>query len=245
MDIVTRAEWGARPPAGTIKTVAPAARDEYFQHWNGGATRIANHDRCPGVVRQIQGYHIDGRGWVDIGYNLLVCPHGTVYEGRGIDAVGAHCVDHNRSGYGVQAMIGEGEHPTPAMLTTLAAVRAMLISRSGHTLALRGHRDGMSTTCPGDELYAWVHAGMTPPTPTTTPEEPDMTPAQAAQLADIAARIRGTAPDRDTLQYLTVMAEDTARQVAALAATVTALAAGAGTRLAVTGEMVLTPQAHQ
>ena len=243
MDIITRAEWGARPPAGTILRVTPATRTEYFQHWNGGATRIQSHDRCPGVVRQIQSYHIDGRGWVDIGYNLLVCPHGTVFEGRGIDAVGAHCVDHNRTGYGVQAMIGQGEHPTPAMLATLAAVRDMLAARSGHPLALRGHRDGMSTTCPGDELYAWVHAGMTPPhTPTT--EEPDMTPAQAAQLEDIATRIRGTEPDRDTLQYLTVLAEDTARQVAALAATVTALAAGAGTRLAVTGEMVLTPQAH-
>jgi peptidoglycan hydrolase-like protein with peptidoglycan-binding domain len=34
------------------------------------------------------------------------------------------------------------------------------VARAGHSLRKMGHRDGKSTACPGDELYAWVRAGM-------------------------------------------------------------------------------------
>ena len=42
------------------------------------------HDKCAGKVRSIQGFHRDSRGWADIAYNAVVCPHGYVFEGRGV-----------------------------------------------------------------------------------------------------------------------------------------------------------------
>lgn len=53
-------------------------------HHSGSPTEAkANHGDYAGVVRAIQRYRMDTRGWADIAYNFLVCPHGVVYEGRG------------------------------------------------------------------------------------------------------------------------------------------------------------------
>lgn len=42
------------------------------------------------IVRQIQTFHIESRGWFDIGYNFLIGGDGAAYEGRGWKTEGAH-----------------------------------------------------------------------------------------------------------------------------------------------------------
>jgi hypothetical protein len=56
---------------------------------------------CAAIARSYQNYHIDGRGWNDIGYNFLVGEDGNVYEGRGWEAVGAHAPTYNTRSIGV------------------------------------------------------------------------------------------------------------------------------------------------
>ena len=150
MDIISRAEWGARAPRSRA-TVSWGDRTEVVVHYSEGPTTQ--------TVRSIQDFHLDGRGWADIGYNFLVDVQGRIYEGRGWLTVGAHAPGHNASGIGV-CMIGRDGDATPAALRSIRAVYDEACRRAGRSLAKLGHRDVYATSCPGDQLYAWVKAGM-------------------------------------------------------------------------------------
>lgn len=150
MDIISRAEWGARAPRSR-QTVSWSQRREVIVHYSEGPTSQS--------VRSIQDFHLDGRGWGDVGYNFLVDVHGRVYEGRGWLVVGAHAPDHNSSGIGV-CMIGRDGDATDAAKRAIRWLYDEACRRAERRLAMRGHRDVYNTDCPGDELYAWVRAGM-------------------------------------------------------------------------------------
>jgi hypothetical protein len=163
MDIVARASWDARRPEGRIYTVPWGVRTEFFVHHTYGPTTQ--------TIRSIQEFHLDGRGWSDVGYNFLVRDDGTIYEGRGWLAVGAHCPNHNRTGIGV-AYIGDNA-PTPAAMRSIRWLYDEACSRAGRSLRKLCHGDRYRTDCPGPKLRAWVHAGMPvdvaeTPAPTTS-----------------------------------------------------------------------------
>ena len=84
MNIISRQEWGARPPKAV--TLEPAVVELFLHHSVGEGTTDADHDGDMGddYMRAMQNFHMDGRGWSDIAYNFIGCPHGVVYEGRGL-----------------------------------------------------------------------------------------------------------------------------------------------------------------
>ena len=61
------------------------------------ATREGQH--IP--VETIKDWHVNGRGWSDIGYHFYIELDGTIKKGRDIDKTGAHCKNHNRNSIGV------------------------------------------------------------------------------------------------------------------------------------------------
>ena len=93
---------------------------------------------------------------------------GSLYEGRGWHWQGAHTLGHNDVGYGV-AFIGDYSSALPAD-SALALVRQRLAGCAVASAALvanytvHGHRQLVSTTCPGDALYreisGWEHFGV-------------------------------------------------------------------------------------
>lgn len=160
MDIISRAAWRARRTdvdRGRQPTVDITRRSEFFVHYL--AERPAAL-RGAALMRWVQAFHIDSRGWDDIGYNYAVDIDGRAYVGRGRDVIGAHCLDHNTSGIGVVVLIAADEHPTAAALATVRQLWHATSEAAGHQLHQLGHRDGFPTSCPGDELYRWVHDGM-------------------------------------------------------------------------------------
>ena len=161
MDIISRAEWGARSPRNR-QTVSWSQRTEFVVHYSEGPTTQ--------TPRSIQDFHMGpSRGWSDIGYNFLVDVQGRIYEGRGWLVVGAHAPGHNTSGIGV-CMIGRDGDATVAAKRSIRWLYDVACRHAGRPLKKLGHRDVYSTSCPGDQLYAWVHAGMptTGGTPATT-----------------------------------------------------------------------------
>lgn len=156
VSIISRAKWGAKPWNGTPGTVDLSRRTEFFVHYDGGThvTRTGN-----AVPQAIDRQH-QAQGWSGIGYSFVVDQAGNVFEGRGWTRQGAHCPDHNVSGFGVQIAIGGNQEPTPAALAACRALYDEACRKTGRTLAKRGHRDGFATACPGSVLYAWVKAGM-------------------------------------------------------------------------------------
>ncbi len=182
--IISRAQWGAasfrgRPGYGSVQMA-------YVHHTV--SLNSYSRAESPAVVRGIQRYHQSSNGWSDIGYNFLVDRFGQIFEGRqgGIDraVIGAQAQGWNSVSTGVASI---GTHTstdaTPEAFNAIASIVAWKLSIHGApvqgTVTLRsaggasnrypsgrmvkfervsGHRDGCSTSCPGDALYAQLPA---------------------------------------------------------------------------------------
>lgn len=121
------------------------------------------------AIRDIYYFHTITRGWGDIGYNYIIDQNGNIYEGRagGDGVVGAHAGRGNVGSIGI-AVLGnyEGsEVPEPVIHALVALVRAKTqqynidpmassMFRGENLPNVMGHRDIMSTSCPGEKLFA-------------------------------------------------------------------------------------------
>ncbi|QQR83787.1 SpoIID/LytB domain-containing protein [Candidatus Peregrinibacteria bacterium] len=123
------------------------------------------------MVRAIYRFHTVSRGWGDIGYNYIIDPAGTIYEGRfgGDRVVGAHAQCYNNGGLGI-AIIGNYESKAipdlalQSLVQLIAAKSAQYgidpdgqsMFRGNLTENILGHRDVRATACPGAQLYAML-----------------------------------------------------------------------------------------
>ncbi|MFD4572108.1 peptidoglycan recognition family protein [Streptomyces sp. NPDC058417] len=207
MKLITRAQLGwpasAAPSQATTKGVKV--------HYEGTpvSTRLlTDHAACIAEWKDIRASHLANtkENYSDVAYNYAACPHGHLLEGRGIGKrTGANGnQDLNRAHYAIVGLIGSSglTEPTDAML---GAIRdgIDLLRKHGAGTEIKGHRDGYATACPGGPLYAWVQKGAPRPTtkPPTTPTPPkenpmSLTDAQAAQLADIAGKVKTVHDER-------------------------------------------------
>jgi hypothetical protein len=182
--IITRSQWGAAsykgsPGYGSVQMA-------YVHHTV--SLNDYSKAEAPAVVRGIQRYHQSSNGWSDVGYNFLVDRFGQIYEGRagGIDraVIGAQAQGWNSVSTGVASV---GTHTatdvTPEAFNAIASIVGWKLSIHGvpaqGTVTLTssggaanryasgrrvkferisGHRDGGSTSCPGDALYAQLPA---------------------------------------------------------------------------------------
>lgn len=80
--IVTRRQWGADESlkgtsGGCERRFFPPT--QLFVHHTAGS----NHDPDPAAtMRAIYRFHVQDRGWCDIGYNFVIARDGTIFEGR-------------------------------------------------------------------------------------------------------------------------------------------------------------------
>lgn len=127
------------------------------------------------AVRAIWYYHANNLAWGDIGYNYLVDQAGNIFQGRyfdgnyaeanNVDVVGGHAYDNNRGTTGIAAL-GDFTNtaPTASLVHSIGEVAAYkggpydLNPAEGTTFGgnLLGHRDLLSTSCPGANLYAQI-----------------------------------------------------------------------------------------
>lgn len=160
--VISRGSWGARRTRCTSQ--------------NATKTRIAVHHTVTAPtlngnyaarVRQIQAFHMDGRGWCDVGYHFLVTLDGRVWEGRPVHLLGSHVGNHNSGNVGVSfvgcfqpgACNGIASASAPEkMIAGGAKVIERIAKRYGikrDAARVKGHRDhsGASTACPGDNVH--------------------------------------------------------------------------------------------
>jgi hypothetical protein len=125
------------------------------------------------VILSIWNYHTGTNGWSDIGYNWLITPDGTLYEGRGSNSAtanvqGAHFCGFNPATMGT-CMVGNYNtvDVTVAAKTKLTAILGwkacqagipaegtILHASSGAVLnRISGHRNGCATDCPGTAFF--------------------------------------------------------------------------------------------
>lgn len=157
MRFVTRSAlgWGPSPASQATPTQGLVV------HYDGGDQGLAGrpHSMCLAYWRRTRAFHTGPvRRWADIGYSFGACPHGYVFEGRGLYRVQAAQLRGNSTWYSCTLMSGPGEDPTPEQIDAVRQLRAWLMSK-GVGGAVRGHRDFFNTSCPGDRLYRLVRDG--------------------------------------------------------------------------------------
>lgn len=167
MRLVTRNQWGARNPK---------ARSEFTPtrpttgHWNGPIIRVRgniqwDHSFCAPLVRGVQNFHMDTRGWADIAYNWVTCPHGYVFEGRGLKYQnGANgTTTGNKTSPANCYLGGEGNPFTQEAKIAFHKLTKYVADNSSAPQGAMGHRDHKATQCPGNEIYNWIKLGMPVP----------------------------------------------------------------------------------
>ncbi|WP_416975670.1 peptidoglycan-binding protein [Streptomyces sp. 4F14] len=176
MRLVTRAQWGAKPSKYPLAYIKSTLGVKIHYEGTYVPKSLANpdaHSTCAGRMRDLQASHLANpkEDYSDIAYNAVVCPHGYIYEGRGLHRkTGANgTAALNVADYAVCAMLGDSGlvQPTAAQLDGLVDAIEWLRSGGDAGDRVRGHRDGHPTSCPGDPLYAWVRAGAQRPDGTT------------------------------------------------------------------------------
>ncbi len=180
MSYINRAGWGARKPESvtgdtTFKGVAI--------HYEGVKLGVFPHSKCAGKVKGIQAFHMDSRGYADIAYNYLVCPHGDVYEGRGkgVRSAANGNGQVNSDYLAVCYLSGPGDPVTDAGKVGLRAAIARCGFAPATTTTHRIVRQG-TTECPGKLLIEWVAKGCPVPKAASQPA-PAAPPKPAAPPA--------------------------------------------------------------
>jgi hypothetical protein len=225
--IILRDQWGARAASSCADPqYGPSTQGAVIHHTVNKNTYTAAEST--GIVRSIQAYHMDSRNWCDIGYNFLVDRYGQVFEGRGggidqpVRAAHSGNAEVNEQTFGVSLMgTFTTEDATPEMKAAtaqlvswrfgLAAIPAKgTVSIGGRSLErISGHRDVVSTECPGEYVYAWLGAagglrdqveqilasGAEPAAPPADPAaEPAVPPAEEAVVTPVVEAAPPAAP---------------------------------------------------
>lgn len=151
MELIRRDTWGAKPPKSKQVPI-PTPVASLFLHHSAGP------DGGPDVVRGIQRFHQDSRGWQDTAYTWLYSPRDRMfYEGRGPGVAGGHTRNHNRTSHAVCVL---GNYETALLPDTavddLAEWAAWHATSWGPGI-YRPHREVGATACPGKNIMARLH----------------------------------------------------------------------------------------
>ncbi len=166
--VIPRWEWGANESYRFDDS-----GEWWFPAYRTVEHAIVHHSETSNVenpyqaIRSIQYYHAVTRGWHDIGYNYLVDRFGNVYEGRigGRNVVGGHALEYAWGSSGICFM---GNHSFADVSTAAQAGMVAIVAWATRFLdplgrsyfkdipnlpTICGHRDVISTSCPGDLAY--------------------------------------------------------------------------------------------
>jgi hypothetical protein len=99
-----------------------------------------------------------------VGYHWVIHVDGTVHKGRTTEEVGTHCKGMNTRSIGI-CMIGTDAF-TPAQWSALSGLVQRLedhlngLGKPRREVAIHGHNEFSSKTCPGFDVQAWRAGGM-------------------------------------------------------------------------------------
>lgn len=167
-EYLPRSAWTDEPRGGNTLTGAELLGVSV--HYPGAGNVVladASKEKIARLLRGWRDYHVNSRGWSDIGYQVAIDGAGRVWDLRGIQRVPAASAseenpDANHEWGACLFIVGNDEKPTEA---ALAAFRDWHTNRwlAAWPDAARvvGHREvpGAQTACPGSHLLSLIDAG--------------------------------------------------------------------------------------
>ncbi|CAH1647238.1 unnamed protein product [Spodoptera littoralis] len=160
-DVIPITQWGDSP----LKREEPLpnpVKIVIIQHTV--VPECNNDEECEKAANGIRNYHINKRGFTDIGQSFLIGGNGRVYEGAGWHHVGAHTLGYNRRSVGI-SFIGDfrTKLPSPQALKAFnslleCGVTNSYLAKDYHLVA---HSQLSMTDSPGDmlrkQVESWPH----------------------------------------------------------------------------------------
>ena len=157
LTVVSRESWGAVAPR--LAEMTPHVIDRLTIHHAGTQAGVTG----PGQIRGWQDWHMNGQGWPDLAYHIVVSVDGRIYEGRDPAFRGDTGTTYDTTGHLLVVVEGnfEVEQPTAAQLASLKLVLAWASERYDVTPnTISGHGDHAATLCPGRHLETLIHSGQ-------------------------------------------------------------------------------------
>ncbi|CAH2052129.1 unnamed protein product, partial [Iphiclides podalirius] len=159
---VTRSQWGAKTAKQKLSLHTPVPYVVIHHSYTPAA--CYDSAQCQKAMRSMQDFHMNDRGWWDIGYHFAVGSQGVAYEGRGWNVLGAHALHFNTVSIGI-CLIGDWSNtlPPPEQIKTAKTLIATGVELGyiKPDYKLVGHRQVRDTECPGSVLYrnlkTWEH----------------------------------------------------------------------------------------
>lgn len=133
-----------------------------FVHCSFTKPREGQQPRIGAAV--IRKWHVEERGWRDIGYHFVLKRDGTVEIGRPIEQSGAHAAGHNKDSIGICLVGGMDKRTGKALIDYTDIQWQMLETLVGGLAAkygipdsgILGHNDVTTTkSCPNFDVKAW------------------------------------------------------------------------------------------
>lgn len=153
--IHARRTWTSTPHTAAGDAKGPGSR-LYVHITESPGRELTTPTREAAALRAIREYHVNGRGWDDIGYSYLICQPwerkgaAAIYVGRGARRIPASQQGANRGHWSVAVVASQNEH---IMDRTLAAI-AWLAQHLKPGGGILPHSAQNATDCPGDYIRA-------------------------------------------------------------------------------------------
>ena len=133
-----------------VKDLLPRTETDLIVIHHVGET---NRDVSAAEIHQ---WHL-ANGWAGIGYHYVIRKDGTIERGRPRETIGAHAQGFNYRSIGIN-IVGDFENfkPTQEQIEStsqLAAELSIIYDLTPTAQSVVGHKDLMSTDCPGKNLY--------------------------------------------------------------------------------------------
>lgn len=115
-------------------------------------------------MEDVRRWHVEGNGWMDIGYHFVIELDGKIRQGRDLDVCGSHVKYHNSDSIGVCYIGGLKDGEPKDTMTELQEMSWLLLVQSLRTifgtLSVHGHNEYANKACPSFDVqtkYGWMN----------------------------------------------------------------------------------------
>lgn len=145
-------------------------KDQIFIHTSATRPEWMQGRTVEAKRNEIRRWHVQDRGWVDIGYAVIIDRDGSIAYGRDLDKDGdfyeetaAAAKGYNKRGVHICLLGGHGgsandkfsDHYTPAQERALRQEIEKIMLAVGKTMWVRGHNEVANKACPCFQVKEW------------------------------------------------------------------------------------------
>lgn len=158
-EIVSPAAWHSKPqPIPRAKAHTPVRITIH----HAGVVWTEKHEPFKKILA-LQRWGQRDKGWPDVPYHFLIAPDGRIFAGRDLAYAGETNTEYDTHGHVLVHLWGDFQQQRVQLAQLRSTVRLVAwLCQSLHIdpATIAGHRDwSKQTTCPGRDLYRYVHGG--------------------------------------------------------------------------------------